>query len=75
MCLAVPMEVVEVDGRRARVRSAGLELDVAIDLVEGVRPGDYLIVHAGFAIQVLPPEEARETLAILDRLAAAGEEA
>ena len=68
MCLAVPMEVVRIDGARALARSEGLEVTVALDLLEKVEVGDYVIVHAGYAIQVLSPEEARETLAILERL-------
>jgi len=68
MCLAVPLEVVSIVGDTARVRAAGLELDVALDLVEGVRVGDYLIVHAGYAIQRLDADDALETLAIFERM-------
>ncbi|MBW2275878.1 MAG: HypC/HybG/HupF family hydrogenase formation chaperone [Deltaproteobacteria bacterium] len=67
MCLAVPLEVISINEDMARVRSAGVELDVALDLVEGVAIGDYVIVHAGYAIQQLTVEEATETLAILER--------
>lgn len=70
MCLAVPLEVVSIAGDLARVRSAGVELDVALDLVEGASVGDYVIVHAGYAIQRLTAEEAAETLAILERMGA-----
>jgi hydrogenase expression/formation protein HypC len=55
-------------GRTARARSAGLEIDVALDLVDGVSVGDYVIVHAGYAIQRLSEHEALETLAILERM-------
>ena len=68
MCLATPMRVARVEGETARVESSGVEMDVALDLVEGVGVGDYLIVHAGYAIQQLSAEEGRETLAILERL-------
>jgi hydrogenase expression/formation protein HypC len=68
MCLAVPLEVVSIAGDTARVRSAGVEIDVALDLVEGTSIGDYVIVHAGYAIQRLTAEEATETLAILERM-------
>jgi hydrogenase expression/formation protein HypC len=68
MCLAVPLEVVSIVGDMARVRSAGLEIDVALDLVEGTAVGDFVIVHAGYAIQRLTAEEATETLAILERM-------
>jgi len=68
------MQLVQVEGRIGRVRSAGLELDVALDLVPGAAVGDYVIVHAGCAIQSLPEEEAQETLAILRRLGESWEE-
>lgn len=68
MCLAVPLEVIALTGDAARVRAAGIELDVALDLVEGTAVGDYVIVHAGYAIQRLTAEEATETLAILARI-------
>ena len=68
MCLAVPMQVKHIDGRLAVVQSGGAELTAALDLVDGVRVGDYVIVHAGYAIQVLDAEEAKETLAIFERL-------
>jgi hydrogenase expression/formation protein HypC len=74
MCLAVPLEVISIAGRRARVRSSGVELEAALDLVEDVAVGDYVIVHAGFAIQTLSAAEAAETLAILQRLGDPGEE-
>ncbi len=68
MCLAVPMQIVEIDGNRGRVSTWGVDLEVALDLVEEVSVGDYVIVHAGFAIQSLPAEDALETLAILEKL-------
>ena len=68
MCVAVPMEVVEVEGNRGRVRQGGLELEIALDLVDGVGPGDFVIVHAGYAIQALSAEEAHASLAIFERL-------
>ena len=74
MCLAVPMRLERVEGALGLARSAGLELDVALDLVPEALEGDYVIVHAGYAIQSLSEEEAKETLAILARLEALWEE-
>ena len=68
MCLAVPMQIVKVDGNRAVVESQGVETTIALDLVDDAKPGDYVIVHAGFAIQKLEEDEAKETLAIFERL-------
>ncbi len=70
MCLAVPMRVVSVDGGRATVENNGVSLDVALDLTPEAAPGDYVIVHAGFAIQTLSAEDAEETLGIFERLEA-----
>jgi hydrogenase expression/formation protein HypC len=70
MCLAIPLRVVSIRDDAARVRAAGVEIDVALDLVEGVVVGDFVIVHAGYAIQRLSAEEAAETLAIFERLGA-----
>jgi hydrogenase expression/formation protein HypC len=68
MCLAVPMRVTAIEGQVARVESAGVELDAGLDLVEEVAVGDYVIVHAGYAIQRLSADDAAETLSILRRL-------
>ncbi|MBW2454240.1 MAG: HypC/HybG/HupF family hydrogenase formation chaperone [Deltaproteobacteria bacterium] len=68
MCLAIPMRVMAIEGLVARVESGGVEIDAGLDLVEEVAVGDYVIVHAGYAIQRLSAEEAVETLSILQRL-------
>jgi len=66
--LAVPMRVVAVNGNEAEVEQGGTKLRVRVDLVEDVRVGDYVLVHAGFAIQKLDEEEAFETLRLLEML-------
>lgn len=68
MCLAIPMRVVSVDGSLGQVDASGALLQVALDLVDKVRPGDYVLVHAGYAITRLSADEAEENLAILQRL-------
>ncbi len=73
MCLAIPMRVVSVEGSRGLVDAAGVRLEVALDLVEDVQPGDYLLVHAGYAINRMSAREAEENLAILRRLVEASE--
>ncbi len=71
MCLAVPALVVAIDGDlMATVEVAGVSRKVALDLVPETKVGDYVIVHVGFAIQRLDEVEARETLSLLDELAA-----
>jgi len=70
MCLAVPMKVVDLQpNARARVESGGVSLDVSLELVENVSVGDYVLVHVGFALEVLDPESAEETLQALSELA------
>lgn len=64
MCLAVPAEVVALDGERARVSLGGIQREVSLALVEGVEVGDYLLVHVGYALNKIDPEEARRTLAL-----------
>lgn len=73
MCLAVPMKVLTRDGNVATVDAGGVRARVRLDaLGEEVRIGDYLLVHAGFAIRRLDPEDAQETLALFDELVALG---
>jgi hydrogenase expression/formation protein HypC len=62
------MQIVKINENIAIVNSGGLELKVALDLLEDVSEGDYVIVHAGYAIQSLSEDEALETLAILQRM-------
>ena len=65
MCLAVPGEVLDVDGGMATVDMAGVRRRVCVDLLDGVLPGDYVLVHVGFALQIIDEQEARETLELL----------
>ena len=74
MCLAVPMKVVSVTGDLARVELDGVVRDVSVALLEDVSPGDHVIVHAGFALERLDEEAARETMALFREIAEAGEE-
>jgi hydrogenase expression/formation protein HypC len=68
MCLAVPMRVVEIEGPIAQVEEGGVRRKARVDLVEGVKVGDYVIVHAGIAIERLDPREARETLRLFEEV-------
>ena len=68
MCLAVPMRVVEMEGPIAQVEEGGVRRVARVDLIDGVKVGDYVIVHAGIAIERLEPEEARETLRLFEEM-------
>ncbi len=74
MCLAIPAEVLTVDGNRGVGDYGGLEQEVSLDLVEDVYPGDYVLIHVGFAIEKLSKDAALETLAIFKELEALEQE-
>ena len=68
MCLAVPMKVLKLEGDKARVSLSGLEQEVDVRFLDGLKPGEYVIVHAGFAIEKLDAAEAEETLALFQEI-------
>ena len=66
MCLAIPARVVELQGNDiAIVDLGGVRKDVSLALVEDVAVGDYVIVHVGYALTRLDPDEAEKTLALM----------
>ena len=70
MCLALPARVVELQGPdRAIVELGGVRKTISIALVPQARPGDYVIVHVGYAIGMLDIEEAEATLGLFAELA------
>ncbi len=72
MCLAIPARVVELQGDDiAIVDLGGVRKDVSLALVEDVVIGDYLIIHVGFALNKLDPEEAEKTLALFAEMGSA----
>ena len=74
MCLAVPMKIVEfVPPDRAIVEAEGISTEISLRLVEGVNIGDYVIVHTGYALEILDVAEAEKTLGLLRDIAKAGE--
>ena len=68
MCLAVPLKIVslEGDGKHAVGEAAGLTQKVRVDFLPGIKVGEYVMVHAGFAIEKLTPEQAAENLAYIE---------
>lgn len=69
MCLAVPGKLVKVEGLNATVNIVGTEVAARLDFIEDAAIGDYVLVHAGFAITKMDPDEAAETLALLKEVA------
>ncbi len=73
MCLGIPVKVIEADGQSAVVEVGGARREISLLLREGVAPGDWVILHAGFAIQKMDEEEAAKTLALFRELPGAAE--
>ena len=72
ICLAIPGKVIEINGEKAKVRyGEGVLNSANISLVEA-HVGDYVLVHAGFAIQVMSEAEAMETIALWNEMLNAG---
>jgi hydrogenase expression/formation protein HypC len=73
MCLAIPARVTELHpDETATVDLDGVKHRIQLALVEDVRVGDYVIIHTGFALTRLDPEEAQRTLELFAELGAAG---
>lgn len=73
MCLGVPARVVEVNEATAVVDVGGARREISVMLLDGVAAGDWVILHAGFAIERLSPEEAERTLALFREISDAVE--
>ncbi|TEU15122.1 MAG: HypC/HybG/HupF family hydrogenase formation chaperone [Hadesarchaea archaeon] len=68
MCLAIPGKVLKIDEQVAAVDFGGARRDVRLDLLENVRKGDYVLVHAGYAIQVIDETDAKEILSFWEEV-------
>lgn len=73
MCLAVPARIVEIEGSRARVDMAGVVRDASLMMLPDAAVGDYVILHAGFAIETLDDHEALRTLDLFRQIGEAME--
>jgi len=72
MCLAVPMRVAEIDESTAICEVDGVRREASLMLLDQVEVGDYVLLHAGFAIEKIDPEEAEKTLAVFREVLDAG---
>ena len=72
MCLGIPMKVIEINGNDAVAEAGGVRRNIRLDLIEGVKKGDYVLIHTGYAIEKLEEEDALETLKLLDEVYRAG---
>lgn len=68
MCLGVPVRIVQVKGNEGVAEFKGIRKKISLELLEKVKKGDYVILHAGFAIQKIEPDHALETLKLFEEL-------
>lgn len=76
MCLAVPVQITDIfEDQTARVTLNNVERTISLVMTPDAQPGDYVLVHTGYAISILDPQEARDSLQVFDELATyAGDE-
>jgi hydrogenase expression/formation protein HypC len=72
MCLGIPMLILERSGNDAVVESGGVRKSVRLDLLDAASIGDYVLIHAGYAIEKLDTAEALETLELIRQVYRAG---
>ena len=68
MCLATPAKIKSIEKDRAVVDFGGVSKEISLGILSNVRKGDYVLVHAGFAIGRVKKEEAEDTLAAIEEL-------
>ena len=68
MCLAMPMKIDQIDGTLARCEAGGLSQNIRIDFITDPKTGDYVMVHAGFAIEKMSEKEALENIELLEEI-------
>lgn len=74
MCLAVPGLVLSIDGDYAVVDFGDVKRRVCVSLLPNLQEGEYVIVHTGYAIESMDPEEAKKTLALFEEMAKLSDE-
>jgi len=68
MCLSIPAKIIKIDGSAGLADCDGNTVEANLSLLKDIRIGDYVLVHAGFAIQKYDPADAHETLKIWEEL-------
>ena len=69
MCLAIPAMIKSVDGFSAEVEFGGVNRRISIWLTPDVKPGEYVLVHTGYSINVIDEDEAKKTLSLFEEVA------
>ena len=65
MCLSIPGKIIKINGDIAEVSVGGTIVNIGVQMVDNVKEGDYVLVHAGFALQIIDEKEALITLQLL----------
>ena len=68
MCLAIPALIKSIDGKQATAEIGGNRRDISLWLTPDAKVGDYVLLHAGYAISIIDPDQANETLRILEEM-------
>jgi hydrogenase expression/formation protein HypC len=68
MCLSIPAKIVSIDGTMAEVSAGGAVFKAGLHMIDNAEVGDYILLHAGFAIQKISDEEAAETIKLLEEM-------
>ncbi len=72
MCLAIPALIKTIKGQQAEVDIDGVRREVSLQLTPEAKVGDYVLLHTGYAISLIDPDEAAETLKLLKQMAGTG---
>ncbi|MFO7723563.1 MAG: HypC/HybG/HupF family hydrogenase formation chaperone [Bacteroidales bacterium] len=65
MCLSIPAKVISIEGDMAVAEVGGMSVNIGIQLLDKIKAGDYVLVHSGFALQVISEEDAAVQLALI----------
>ena len=68
MCLSIPVRIVSIDGKMAEVSAGGTHFKAGLHMLEDIKEGDYVLLHAGFAIQKISKNDAEETIRLLEEM-------
>lgn len=68
MCLSIPARIISIDGSMAEVSAGGAVFKAGLHMIENAKVGDYILLHAGFAIQKISEKEAAETIKLFEEM-------
>ncbi|MDH5174651.1 MAG: HypC/HybG/HupF family hydrogenase formation chaperone [Elusimicrobiota bacterium] len=69
MCLAIPAKILKIENNLAQVDMAGVKRQADVRMIDNIKVGEYVLIHAGFAIERIGEKEAEETLKLLREMA------